>query len=233
MPMPRAFVGTYSPDGRRFAYEEISHRVHTRLVRDERVAPLPRRPNARRSASWISPTIRRGEAAVEGQQRHDPMWVGNTVYFLSDRNFTTICSRTRRTRRQLKQLTHHDDADIMNASATADAIVYEQSGLPPSVRHEERDRTRQLAIDVVGDFPWARPQFKRVGGHDSRRVALAHRRARGVRSARRHLHGAGRQGRLAQPHEDAGRARSQSRSGRPTATQLAWLSDAERRSTNS
>ena len=39
-----------------------------------------------------------------------------------------ISSRTTLGTKQLKQLTHHDDFDIMTASAGSDAIVYEQAG---------------------------------------------------------------------------------------------------------
>jgi tricorn protease len=57
-----------------------------------------------------------------------PMWVGNTVYFLSDRNHTTNLFAYTPGAKQPTQITHHDDFDIMTASAGSDAIVYEQAG---------------------------------------------------------------------------------------------------------
>jgi tricorn protease len=56
------------------------------------------------------------------------MWVGNTIYFLSDRNYTVNLFSYRGDGKPPVQLTQHDDYDIMNASAGPDAVVYEQAG---------------------------------------------------------------------------------------------------------
>jgi tricorn protease len=91
----------------------------------------------------------------------DPMWIGNTVYFLSDRGFTTNLFSYNTSTKALTQLTKHDDYDIMNASAGPDAIVYEQAGYV-HLFDTRSGQTRRVTIDVSGDQPWARPQFKRV-----------------------------------------------------------------------
>ena len=162
LPMPRAFTGAYSPDGRRIAYEEIStafipewyeasewrhyrggrtHPIQIMSVADYAVEKLP----------WTN------------SNDTDPMWVGNTVYFLSDRNHTVNLFAYRADTRQPVQLTHHDDFDIMNASAGPDAIVYEQAGYINLV-DTKTGQAHRLSIDVIGDLPWARPQFKKVAG---------------------------------------------------------------------
>ena len=51
----------------------------------------------------------------------DPVWVGNTVYFLSDRNFSTNVFSYRLDTKELKQLTNHDDFDVASLSATVAA----------------------------------------------------------------------------------------------------------------
>ena len=66
---------------------------------------------------------------------------------------------------QVVQLTHHDDYDIMNASAGADAIVYEQAG-HIWLLDARSGEARRLEIEVSGDLPWARPQFRRVAESD-------------------------------------------------------------------
>ena len=91
------------------------------------------------------------------------MWVGDTIYFLSDRSGTTnLFSYDRRTK-QVAQLTRHDDFDIMSASAGPDAIVYEQAGYIHLFDTATR-KAQRLAIEVTADFPWARPQLKKVAG---------------------------------------------------------------------
>ena len=50
----------------------------------------------------------------------------------------------------------------MTASAGSDAIVYEQAGYVHLARHQIPGRRSRLNIEVTGDLPWARPQFKKV-----------------------------------------------------------------------
>ncbi len=160
MPMPRAFSGTYSPDGKQFAYEEISTAFipewyemsmwrHYRGGRTHPISVMDLASNAVQKLPW------------QNSNDTDPMWVGNTVYFLSDRNYTRNLFSYDVASKQVKQLTHHDDADVMTASAGSDAIVYEQNGVI-HLFDIKTGQAKPLAIDVVGDFPWARPQFKRV-----------------------------------------------------------------------
>jgi tricorn protease len=167
LPMPRAFSGTYDPDGRRFAYEEIStsmmadwHEVSQwRHYRGGRTHPI--RIMALSGDGNGDFTV----TTLPWTNSNDtyPMWLGGTVYFLSDRSHTVNLFSYDVASEQLVQLTHHDDYDIMNASAGAGAIVYEQAGYIWLVDARSGE-ARRLAIEVSGDMPWARPQFKRVAG---------------------------------------------------------------------
>jgi tricorn protease len=160
LPLPRAFNGAYSADGRRFAYDEISlaftpdwyetsmwrhyrggrtHPIRVMNVADSSIEKLP----------W------------KDSNDSDPMWIGENVYFLSDRNFTINLYAYDAASKQVKQITRHDDFDIMNASATSDAIVYEQAGYIHIV-DLKTGQSRQLNVQATGDLPWARPQFKKV-----------------------------------------------------------------------
>src|SRR5947207_928464 len=90
-----------------------------------------------------------------------PMWIGNTIYFLSDRDHTMNLYAYRVETKQLTQLTHHDDFDIMTASAGPDTVVYEQAGYIYLV-DAKSGKAQRLDIQVTGDLPWARQQFKKV-----------------------------------------------------------------------
>jgi tricorn protease len=93
----------------------------------------------------------------------DPNWVGNTIFFLSDRDHTVNLFAYRVDTKALTQLTRYDDFDIKSASAGPDAVVYEQAGYI-NIVDAKSGQSKRLAIDVVGDFPWARTQFKKVAG---------------------------------------------------------------------
>src|SRR6267143_1153653 len=162
LPMPRAFSASYSPDSRRIAYEEIT----TAFVPEWYEASMWRHYRGGRTHP-IS-VMNLSDYAVEKLPWNNsndtlPMWIGNTIYFLSDRNFTTNLFAYNESTKQVTQLTHHDDFDIMTASAGPDAIVYEQAGYIYLV-DAKSGKAQRLDIQVAGDFPWARTQFKKVAG---------------------------------------------------------------------
>jgi tricorn protease len=160
LPMPRAFSASYSPDGRRLAYDEITmafipqwyEASMWRYYRGGRTQPIK--------------VINLSDYSVEklpwtNSNDSLPMWIGNTIYFLSDRNHTMNLFAYSSDTKQVKQLTNHDDFDIMTASAGSDAIVYEQAGYIYLVEAKS-GKAQRLDVQVTGDLPWARPQFKKV-----------------------------------------------------------------------
>jgi len=160
LPMPRAFSGSYSADSRRIAYEEFG----TVFFPDWYETSFWRHYRGGRTHPILVMNL--GDYSIEklpweNSNDSTPMWVGNTIYFLSDRNFTNNLFSYNTSTKQVKQLTHHDDFDIMTASAGADAIVYEQAGYIYLV-DAGSGKAQRLNIEVTGDLPWARPQFKKV-----------------------------------------------------------------------
>jgi tricorn protease len=164
LPMPRAYTGAYSPDGHRLAYEEFSVAMFPgwsenqasqwRHYRGGRTHPI-RVMNLSDYSVEALPWTNSNDT--------EPMWVGNTVYFLSDRDHTVNLFAYRLDTKALTQLTRYDDFDIKSASAGPDAVVYEQAGYIYLVETNS-GKPHRLAIEVSGDFPWARPQFKKVAG---------------------------------------------------------------------
>jgi tricorn protease len=160
LPMPRAFSAAYSPDGRRIAYQEIT----TAFVPDWYETSMWRHYRGGRTQP-IS-VMNLADYSVEKLPWNNsndtlPMWIGNTIYFLSDRNYTTNLFAYRVDTKQLTQVTHHEDFDIMTASAGPDAVVYEQAGYI-YLLDANSGKAQRLDIEVTGDLPWARPQFKKV-----------------------------------------------------------------------
>ena len=223
LPMPRAFTGSYSPDGRRIAYQEISKTFipdwyetsmwrHYRGGRTQPVRIMTLANHAVEKLPW------------RNSNDGDPMWMGNTIYFLSDRNFTTNLYSYQVDTKEVKQITHHDDADVMTASAGPGAIVYEQAGFIHIVDLASGS-SRQLNIQVNGDFPWARPQMKKVASM-IRDAVISPTGVRAAFAAR---------GDIFTVPAEKGEARNLTRSSgahdrnpawSPDGAQLAWLSDA-------
>ncbi|MGH7782835.1 MAG: S41 family peptidase, partial [Candidatus Binatia bacterium] len=161
LPLSRALSGSYSADGRQLAFEEFSTTMfpqwigtsywrHYRGGRTHPISVINLTDNSITKLPWAN------------SNDSSPMWVGNTIYFISDRNFTSNLFSYDLSSKQVKQVTNHDDFDIMSASAGPDAVVYEQAGYIHLV-DTKTGKSSQLNIEVKGDFPWAQPQFKKVG----------------------------------------------------------------------
>ena len=134
LPMPRAASGTYSPDGAvslmrsslRRSFQIGMRRSMWRHYRGGRTHPISVMNLADYSVQKLPWT---------NSNDSFPMWLGNTIYFLSDRNHTVNLFAYRSDTKQLTQVTQHEDFDVMNASAGADAVVYEQAGYIHLVRY--------------------------------------------------------------------------------------------------
>ena len=223
LPMPRAFSASYSPDSRRIAYEEIA----TVFIPDWYETSMWRHYRGGRTHPVMIMNL--ADYSVEKlpwSNSNDslPMWIGKTIYFLSDRNFTTNLFAYNTDTKQVKQLTNHDDFDIMTASAGPDAVVYEQAGYIYLV-DASSGKEQRLNIQVAGDLPWARPQFKKVASM-IRNATLSPTGVRVAFEARGEI--------LTVPAEkgdyrnltQSSGANDRSPAWSPDGTQLAWLSDA-------
>ena len=99
------------------------------------------------------------------------MWVGDLVYFRSDRdgefNLYAFDSKDRAVRR----LTNHSDFPIVNASAGAGRVAYEQAGwihvYDPAAKSSSR-----VPIGVAADLQETRPRFVK-GAKYARRSSLS------------------------------------------------------------
>lgn len=163
LPMPRAYTGTFSPDGKSIAYEEFSTEFETLEGQTQRSQWRHYR-GGRTHPIRVMSLADHGETKLPWSDSNDsdPMWIGDTIYFVSDRDFTANLFAWHTQGGELVQLTHHDDYDVMNASAGPDAIVYEQAGFI-HLLDTRSGNTRRLHIQVDADFAWARPQTKDAG----------------------------------------------------------------------
>ncbi len=88
----------------------------------------------------------------------DPMWVGDQIYFSSDRDDTNNLYRAGAAPDQATQITHYTDADVRWPSSDGTGqIVFERNG-ELSLLTTADDKVRDLAIYVPDDEVRTRPQ---------------------------------------------------------------------------
>ena len=137
------------------------------------------------------------------------MWIGDTIYFNSDRDGTFNLYAYDVAKKTTTPLTTATTWDVRwpSADAKTGRIVYELNGELTvfDTKTGKSDADRHHACPTTGSQ--RRPSRVSVGGPDRGRRAQPEGRARAVRRARRHLHGADREGADAQPDALVGRAR--------------------------
>ncbi|MGC2236359.1 MAG: PDZ domain-containing protein [Pyrinomonadaceae bacterium] len=119
LPLPQAFQGTFSPDGSRIAYNPRLSFGEWRYYRGGSTAPI-----------YIADLKTGAVEKLPNQNFNDkfPMWLGDKIYFTSDRTgIFNLFSYDLKTK-QAKQLTKFDGQGIRAASAANDAIAFVQNG---------------------------------------------------------------------------------------------------------
>jgi tricorn protease len=156
IPLPMARRGWLSPDGTHVAYEPLSQwQGDWKRYKGGQTQPI-----------WVA---RLSDSSIEKVPRDNsndkcPMWMGDKIYFLSDRSGGTVSLFSFDTKsRQVEQIVANKGLDIKYASAGAGAIVYEQFGAIYTL-DAGSENPQKVNIRVAGDFPGVRPRYEKVGG---------------------------------------------------------------------
>ncbi|MEO8383133.1 MAG: PDZ domain-containing protein [Acidobacteriota bacterium] len=157
VPLPHADEGSFAPDDARIAYQPIS----------QWQPDWKRQKGGQTGQIWIA---RMSDSAIErvphpGSNDHAPTWMGDSVYFISDRGSrtgtTSIFAYDTRAK-SVRQVLLNVGLDIKSLSAGPDALVYEQFGsiflLDP-----QSGASTPVSIRVEGDFAGVRPRYEPAG----------------------------------------------------------------------
>ena len=174
IPLPMAQEGVFSPDGERLAYLPLAPAFQQ----------WKRYRGGRTTKIWLA---RLSDSAVEQIPRENsndfnPMWVGDKIYFLSDRNGAATLFSYDTAAKRVNQIVRNDGLDIKYASAGPGAIVYEQFGTI-NLLDLKSGSAKKVDIRVTGDMPSVRPRFERVANRIAT-VGLSPTGARAVFEAR-------------------------------------------------
>jgi tricorn protease len=153
MALPRGFQGKISADGARIAYRmNTSWDDERRNYRGGQNRPI-----------WIVDlkTFDLVSPPWTDSKDIDPVWSGDAVFFLSDRDgVSNVWSYDIKTKK-LAQATKFKDYDVKTMDAGAGAVVFEQAGYIHEL-DPKTGRDRVVNVTAAGDFPWMMPRWEDV-----------------------------------------------------------------------
>jgi len=153
LPLPIGVEGSYSPDGSQLAYVPLDHAFEIwKRYRGGRTSPV-----------WIAQLSDSSVTAIPRDNSNDfnPMWIGDRVFFLSDRNGPMSLESYDTRSKAVSVALNNEGLDFKYASAGPDAIVIEQFGAI-WLYELNSGKAHKVDIRISGDLPQLRAHFLNV-----------------------------------------------------------------------
>jgi len=145
--------GSFSPDGGQIVIDRVQRwDVEWRHYKGGQNTPLVVLNLADHAEKLIP-----NESTIDFQ----PLWLANCIYFLSDRDWTSNIWAYTPESGELKQITHLSGSDIKWLGGSGNKLVYEHDGYIHLLDLTSNE-SRQLAITINADFPWAETKWEDV-----------------------------------------------------------------------
>ncbi len=172
--LPMAYDGSFSADSSRVAYMPISPAFEA----------WKRYRGGETTSIWLAnlSDAKLEKIPRENSNDFNPLWIGDKVYFLSDRSGPVSLFSYDTATKKVTALVHNDGFDMKSASGGPGAIVYEQFG-SIHLFDLKSGKAKRVEISVSGDIPSLRPSFEKVASRISN-AALSPTGARAVFEAR-------------------------------------------------
>jgi len=150
--IPNAYKATYSPDGKRLAYNPLGERF--RQWKNYRGGTV--------STLWLYTFSDHSVVKIPQPDTRcndiDAMWIGDKIYFLSDRNGEFNLFHYDINSNEINQLTNFTDFPIIDASAGDNKIIFEQAG-HLHIFDLATNQSKKLTIGVATDLLELRPRY--------------------------------------------------------------------------
>ncbi len=152
LPIASAVRASYSASGKQLAFEDVRWQNEWKWYRGGQAKPI----------SIISlPDLAETKVPGPVSVNTHPVYLGELLYFLSDRDGIFNIFEFDRANNSLRQLTHYKDFDVKYLAAGAGLLVFEYAGTIHTL-DPVSGINKEVNITVHGDFPWAMSQWKDV-----------------------------------------------------------------------
>lgn len=150
--IPNAYHACYSPDGKRMAYTPLADAF--RQWKNYR--------GGRTSRIWLfsfdDHSVVEIPKPTGGSNDITPMWIGEKVYFLSDRNGEFNLHSYDIHTEEIDQHTNFEDFPITNASFNNTTIIFEQAGTLHRYETNTDEHTK-ITVGIAADLLELRPRY--------------------------------------------------------------------------
>jgi len=153
LPMWRAEAGAYSPDQSRFAYVPmLKWQEAWKRYRGGQTTPI-----------YVINLndLKFDRIPRENSNDYNPIWIGDNVYFISDRNGSNTIFSYDTKSKAVKQLFENKGLDVKSIAAGPDGIVYEKFG-GIYIYDLKSGKPSQVNIRIAGDLPATRPHWEKA-----------------------------------------------------------------------
>lgn len=171
LPLPEGGFASYSPDGKKMAYN--------RVMREFRNWKYYRGGMA--DDIWIYDPEAQTVKNITDNVAQDiiPMWIGDEIFFLSDRDMTMNIFVYNTLTGKTEKVTDFSDYDVKFPSSDGTTIVFEKGGYLYTLDPKTR-QTKQIDVRLNADNIYSRAERKAVGKNltaasmspDGKRLAL-------------------------------------------------------------
>ncbi|MGH7737857.1 MAG: S41 family peptidase [Candidatus Tyrphobacter sp.] len=156
LPLPDVVAGSFSPDGTHFAYVPNDQwEWYWQHYRGGQITPI-----------WIANMADSSVVAIPQDDSNNryPMWIGDTVYFVSDRSGSYALYAYGIRSREVREVVPNDhNFDIISASSNDGEIVYSQFD-SIHVYDPASGAQHRVPIAIDADMPQVRPHWEKAGG---------------------------------------------------------------------
>jgi len=161
LPLPMATFGAYSPDRKHMVYAPIDGGQFATGFNF--FVAWKRYRGGTASYLWTVDLDTLNTQKIPRTDSNDiyPMWIGDKIYFLSDRNGRMTLFSYDPKSKKVDELIKNTGKDIVSASAGPGGIIYEQFG-QIHIYDIASGKTNQVPIEINADLAEVRPHFQNV-----------------------------------------------------------------------
>ncbi|NLX80606.1 MAG: protease, partial [Proteiniphilum sp.] len=151
IPLPEGGFSSYSPDGKKLAYNRVMREFRTWKYYKGGMA----------DDIWIYDESAKSVTNISDNKAQDimPMWIGDDIYYISDRDRTMNLFVYNTKSQQTAKVTNFTEYDIKFPSANGNTIVFENGGYIYKLDATSK-KAEKINITLTSDNIYARSEIK-------------------------------------------------------------------------